>query len=105
MARGRRRECKCCRRLFRPDPRNRRHQRYCRAGTIRARGRLVYRCKDKGRYRTPPLDSNWSVVRARMPVPDDNAKSGSVVNYRRHLIDPTAISSDPSARWKLADFT
>jgi hypothetical protein len=29
MARGHRRKCKCCRRLFRPDPRNLRHQRYC----------------------------------------------------------------------------
>jgi len=29
MAQGRRRKCKCCRRLFRPDPRNRHHQRYC----------------------------------------------------------------------------
>src|SRR5262249_3575088 len=29
MARGCCRKCKCCRRLFRPDPRNLRHQRYC----------------------------------------------------------------------------
>jgi hypothetical protein len=29
MAQGRRRKCKCCRKLFRPDPRNRHHQRYC----------------------------------------------------------------------------
>ena len=29
MAGGQRRKCKCCRRLFRPDPRSRRHQRYC----------------------------------------------------------------------------
>jgi hypothetical protein len=29
MARGDRRKCKCCLKLFRPDPRNRRHQRYC----------------------------------------------------------------------------
>jgi hypothetical protein len=27
MARGDRRKCKCCLKLFRPDPRNRRHQR------------------------------------------------------------------------------
>jgi hypothetical protein len=31
MARGERRKCKCCLKLFRPDPRNRRHQRYCSA--------------------------------------------------------------------------
>lgn len=29
MKRGRRRKCLCCGNLFRPDPRNRRHQRYC----------------------------------------------------------------------------
>jgi len=29
VARGHRRKCLCCRKLFRPDPRNRRHQRYC----------------------------------------------------------------------------
>jgi len=28
MARGDRRKCKCCLKLFRPDPRNRRYQRY-----------------------------------------------------------------------------
>jgi hypothetical protein len=31
MARGDRHKCKCCLKLFRPDPRNRRHQRYCSA--------------------------------------------------------------------------
>jgi hypothetical protein len=29
MARGERRRCKNCLKFFRPDPRNRRHQRYC----------------------------------------------------------------------------
>lgn len=29
MQRRRRRKCLCCQELFRPDPRNRRHQRYC----------------------------------------------------------------------------
>ena len=36
MARGDRRKCLCCRKLFRPDPRNRRHQRYCSAAGCRA---------------------------------------------------------------------
>ena len=30
MAGGDRRKCKCCLKLFRPDPRNRHHQRYAR---------------------------------------------------------------------------
>jgi hypothetical protein len=29
MAHGNRRKCKCCLKLFRPDPRNRHHQSYC----------------------------------------------------------------------------
>ena len=36
MARGDRRKCKCCRKLFRPDPRNLRHQRYCSEPSCRA---------------------------------------------------------------------
>jgi hypothetical protein len=36
MARGDRRKCKCCLKLFRPDPRNRWHQRYCSARRCRA---------------------------------------------------------------------
>ena len=36
MGRGERRKCRCCRQLFRPDPRNRHHQYYCSAPTCRA---------------------------------------------------------------------
>jgi hypothetical protein len=36
MASGERRKCKCCRKLFRPDPRNRYHQYYCSAPACRA---------------------------------------------------------------------
>lgn len=36
MARGHRRKCKCCRRLFVPDPRNLRHQCYCSRPLCRA---------------------------------------------------------------------
>ena len=36
MARGDRRKCKGCLKLFRPDPRNRRHQRYCSAPACKA---------------------------------------------------------------------
>ena len=35
MARGYRRKCKCCLKFFRPDPCNRRHQRYCAAPRCR----------------------------------------------------------------------
>ena len=36
MARGDRRTCKCCLKLFRPDQRNRRHQHYCSAPRCKA---------------------------------------------------------------------
>src|ERR1700757_320058 len=36
MAGGNRRKCRCCLKLFRPDARNRRHQRYCSALSCRA---------------------------------------------------------------------
>jgi hypothetical protein len=36
MAGAERRKCKCCHKLFRPDPRNRHHQRYCAAPRCRA---------------------------------------------------------------------
>jgi hypothetical protein len=36
MAGGDRRKCNCCRKLFRPDPRNRHHQRYCAAPACKA---------------------------------------------------------------------
>jgi hypothetical protein len=36
MARGDRRKCKCCLKLFRPDQRNRRHQHYCSAPRCKA---------------------------------------------------------------------
>ena len=36
MGRGDRRKCKCCLKLFRSDPRNRRHQHYCSASSCRA---------------------------------------------------------------------
>jgi hypothetical protein len=35
MKRARRRKCRCCNELFRPDPRNLRHQRYCSKGSCR----------------------------------------------------------------------
>ena len=41
MARGERRKCKCCLKLFRPDARNRRHQRYCSAAACRAASKVA----------------------------------------------------------------
>jgi hypothetical protein len=59
MARGRRRKCKCCQKLFRPDPCNRRHQRYCsaprcrRASKIMSHSRWLARAENHDYFRGP----------------------------------------------------
>lgn len=40
MKRQRRRKCRCCKHLFKPDPRNLRHQRYCSKTTCRKSSKL-----------------------------------------------------------------
>jgi hypothetical protein len=66
MARGHRRKCKHCRRLFRPDPRNRRHQRYCSEPPCRAASRAASQARwlakpeNQGYFRDP-----WHVTRVR----------------------------------------
>ena len=41
MAHGDRRKCKCCLKLFRPDPRSRHHQRYCSVPACRAASKVA----------------------------------------------------------------
>jgi len=59
MAGGQRRKCKCCRRLFRPDPRSRRHQRYCSEPPCRAaskaasQARWLAKPENQGYFRDP----------------------------------------------------
>ena len=66
MPRRRRHKCKCCRRLFRPDPCNRRHQRYCseprcrRASKAASQARWLSKPENEGYFRDP-----WHVARVR----------------------------------------
>ena len=55
MARGDRRKCKCCLRLFRPDPRNRHHQRYCSAPRCRA----ASKASSQARWVTKPENHDY----------------------------------------------
>jgi hypothetical protein len=55
MARGDRRKCKCCRKLFRPDPRNRRHQRYCAEPPCRAASKAA----SHTRWLSKPENQNY----------------------------------------------
>ena len=66
MARGNRRKCKCCQKLFRPDPSNRCHQRYCsaprcrRASKSASQARWLSKPANQGYFRDP-----WHVARVR----------------------------------------
>jgi hypothetical protein len=55
MARGERRKCKCCLKLFRPDPRNRRHQRYCSALACKAASKAA----SQARWLAAPENQNY----------------------------------------------
>jgi hypothetical protein len=55
MAGGNRRKCKCCRTLFRPDPRNRHHQRYCSEAACRAASKAA----SQARWRAAPENQSY----------------------------------------------
>src|SRR5208337_3616495 len=55
MAGGDRRKCKCCLKLFRPDPRNRHHQRYCSAPACRAASKAA----SQARWLTKPENQRY----------------------------------------------
>ena len=55
MGCGERRKCKCCRKLFRPDPRNRRHQYYCSAPACRAASKAA----SQARWLAKPENQNY----------------------------------------------
>src|SRR4249919_1968233 len=55
MARKDRHKCKCCLKLFRPDPRNRHHQRYCSATACRAASKAA----SQARWRAAPENQGY----------------------------------------------
>ena len=73
MARGRRRKCKCCLKLFRPDPGNRRHQRYSSAPRCRRASKtaspspLARRAENQDYFRGPVHLARCQAWRARHP--------------------------------------
>lgn len=73
MARGRRRKCKCCLKLFCPDPGNRRHQRYCSASRCRraskaaSQARWLARPENHDYFRGPVHLARCQAWRARRP--------------------------------------
>src|SRR4030081_690110 len=73
MARGDRHKCKCCLKLFRPDPRNRRHQRYCSATACRAASKAASQARwlstpeNEGYFRGPANVARVQAWRSRHP--------------------------------------
>ena len=73
MAGGNRRKCRCCLKLFRPDPRNRRHQRYCSAPACRAaskaasQARWLTRPENHGYFHGPENVARVQAWRSRHP--------------------------------------
>jgi hypothetical protein len=73
MGRGDRRKCTCCHKLFRPDPRNRRHQRYCSAPVCRAASkaasqvRWLSKPENQGYFRGPVNVARVQLWRSRHP--------------------------------------
>jgi hypothetical protein len=55
MASKGRRKCKCCQQLFRPDPRNRHHQRYCATPDCRAASKAA----SQARWRAAPENQDY----------------------------------------------
>jgi hypothetical protein len=93
MARGRRRKCKCCRRLFRPDPGNRRHQRYCsaprcrRASKAASQARWLARPENHDYFRGPVHLARCQAWRARHP---GYWRTASKDIPSRQVIDPVS---------------
>ena len=73
MAHGDRRKCKCCLKLFRPDPRNRHRQRYCPAPACRAasktasQARWLAKPENRDYYRGPVHVARVQAWRLRHP--------------------------------------
>jgi hypothetical protein len=73
MADGNRRKCKCCRKLFRPDPRNRRHQSYCSTQACRAaskaasQARWLAKPENQDYFRGPVNTARVRAWRSRHP--------------------------------------
>lgn len=73
MGCGDRRKCTCCRKLFSPDPRNRRHQRYCPEPVCRAaskaasQARWLAKPENQDYFRGPVNVARVQVWRSRHP--------------------------------------
>jgi hypothetical protein len=103
MAQGGRRKCKCCRKLFRPDPRNRRHQHYCSARACQAaskaasQARWLAKPENQDYFRGPVNTARVQAWRARHPgYWRKGRRSGAALQEVSTVqpVDPAAESAD-----------
>ena len=99
MAHGNRRKCKCCRKLFRPDPRNHRHQSYCSAPACRAaskaasQARWLAKPENRDYFRGPVNTARVKGWRSRHPgYWRKGRRSGAALQEVSTIqaVDPTA---------------
>jgi hypothetical protein len=108
MARGDRHKCKCCLKLFRLDPRNRRHQRYCSAPACRAASKAASPARwlaapaNQGYFRGP---TNVARVRAwRSRHPRYWSRAGPLQDHSSAQPIDLTIEAGDIARSPLQDF-
>lgn len=103
MGRRDRRKCKCCRKLFRPDPRNRRHQSYCSARACRAaskaasQARWLAKPENQDYFRGPVNVARVKAWRSRHPGYWRRGRRSSDALQEvltAQAVDPAAKSSD-----------
>ena len=92
MKRARRRRCLCCHELFKPDSRNRRHQRYCCkpacqcASHIASQHRWLTKAENRDYFRGP---IHVARVQAwRRAHPDYGARAQACICARRYKMTP-----------------
>jgi len=112
MGCGERRKCKCCHKLFRPDPRNRRHQSYCSAPACRAaskaasQARWLAKPENQDYFRGPVNVARVQAWRSRHPGywrkgrPADPALQDVLIAQPLDSVDKT----DAAARPPLQEF-
>src|SRR5215475_12633505 len=98
MADTERRKCKCCHKLFRPDPRNRHHQRYCAAPSCRAASKAASQARwlaapeNQDYFRGPVNVARVKIVCGEGSFLDDDNKC-----VKRREKKPVAARDRPQA--------
>jgi len=107
MGRGDRRKCRGCSKLFRPDPRNRRHQRYCSEPVCRAASQARWLAKPENQdyFRGPINVARVQVWRSRHPGYGRGVRrTGAALQEASPTrpVDSTALKADLT-RWPLQE--